>query len=98
MRSPGQAHAGAIGIAAGLIVLLAFSWDLSLYHLTLAGHHYTTAQLSYLRPLLIAAAAAADLALIAVWLWMARAASQGRGSTFWPLMMFTVAPTAFVPE
>jgi hypothetical protein len=23
---------------------------------------------------------------------------RGGGSTFWPLMMFTVAPTAFVPE
>ena len=71
-------QAGAIGTAAGLIVLLAFSWDLSFYHLTLLGHHYTTAQLSHLRPLLIAVAAAFGLALIAVWLWMARAASQGR--------------------
>ena len=71
-------HAGAIGTAAGLIVLLAFSWDLSLYHLTLLGHHYTAAQLSHLRPLLIAVAAAFGLALIAVWLWLARAASQGK--------------------
>jgi hypothetical protein len=71
-------HAGAIGTAASLIVLLAFSWDLNLYHLTLAGHHYTTAQLSHLRPLLITVAAAFGLALIALWLWMARATSQGK--------------------
>ncbi len=71
-------HAGAIGTAACLIVALVFSWDISLYHLTLFGHHYTTAQLSHLRPLLIAVAVAFGLALIAVWLWMARATSQGR--------------------
>jgi len=71
-------QAGAIGSAAGLIVLLAFSWDTSLYHLTLLGHHYTTAQLGHLRPLLITAAVAVGLALIAVWLWMARATSQGK--------------------
>ena len=72
-------HAGAIGTAAALIVLLAFSWDLSLYHLTLHGHHYTTAQLAHLRPLLITVVTAFGLALIALWLWMARAASQGKG-------------------
>ena len=71
-------HAGAIGTAAGLIVLLAFSWDINLYHLTLGGHRYTTAQLAQLRPLLITVAVAAGLALIGVWLWMARAASQGK--------------------
>jgi hypothetical protein len=71
-------HAGAIGTAAGLIVLLAFSWDTNLYHLTLFGHHYTTAQLAHLRPLLITVAAAVGLALTALWLWMARATSQGK--------------------
>ena len=71
-------HAGAIGTAAGLIVLLAFSWDTGLYQLTLLGHHYTTAQLSHLRPLLITVGAAFGLALITVWLWMARATSQGK--------------------
>jgi heme/copper-type cytochrome/quinol oxidase subunit 4 len=80
-------HAGAIGTAAGLIVLLAFSWDTGLYHLTLAGHHYTTAQLSHLRPLLITVAAAVGLALIALWLWMARAASQGKN---WARILSTV--------
>jgi hypothetical protein len=71
-------HAGAIGTAAGLIILLAFSGDINLYHLTLFGHHYTAAQLRHLRPLLLTAAVAAGLALIAVWLWMARATSQGK--------------------
>jgi hypothetical protein len=80
-------HAGAIGTAAGLIVLLAFSWDISLYHLTLLGHHYTTAQLSHLRPLLITVAVAFGLALIAVWLWMARATSRGKN---WARILSTV--------
>ena len=80
-------HAGAIGTAAGLIVLLAFSWDTGLYQLTLLGHHYTTAQLSHLRPLLIALAVAYGLALIALWLWMARATSQGKN---WARILSTV--------
>jgi hypothetical protein len=71
-------HAGAIGTAAGLIAVLAFSWDIHLYHLTLGSHHYTTAQLRHLRPLLITLAAAFGLVLIALWLWMARATSQGK--------------------
>ena len=80
-------QAGAIGTAAGLIVLLAFSWDTGLYQLTLLGHHYTTAQLSHLRPLLIALAVAYGLALIALWLWMARATSQGKN---WARILSTV--------
>lgn len=71
-------HAGVIGTVAGLIVLLAFSWDVKLYHLTVLGHHYTAAQLSHLRPLLITMAVAFGLAVIALWLWMARATSQGK--------------------
>ena len=71
-------RAGAIGSAAYLIVVLAFSWDIRLYHLTALGHHYTTAQLIHLRPLIIALAIAFGLAVIALWLWMARATSQGR--------------------
>jgi ABC-type Fe3+ transport system permease subunit len=35
-------------------------------------------RLRHLRPLLIAVAAAFGLALIALWLWMARATSQGK--------------------
>jgi hypothetical protein len=80
-------HAGAIGDAALLIVLLAFSWDMNLYHLTLGGHHYTTAQLSHLRPLLIPLATAFGLVLIALWLWMARATGQGKN---WARIMSTV--------
>jgi hypothetical protein len=80
-------RAGAIGTAAGLVVLLAFSWDINLYHLTLLGHHYTTAQLIRLRPLLITVATALGLALTALWLWMARATSQGKN---WARILSTV--------
>jgi len=58
-----------------------------LYHLTLLGHHYTSAQLSHLRPLLITLAIAFGLALIALWLWMARATSQGKN---WARILSTV--------
>jgi hypothetical protein len=80
-------HAGAIGTAAYLIVALAFSWDIKLYHLTVLGHHYTTAQLSHLRPLIITLAIAYGLAVIALWLWMARATSQGKN---WARILSTV--------
>jgi hypothetical protein len=80
-------HAGAIGAAALLIVLLAFSWDINLYHLTLLGHHYTTAQLIHLRPLLITVTVAFGLVVIALWLWMARATSQGKN---WARILSTV--------
>ena len=80
-------HTGAIGTAACLIVALVFSWDINLYHLTLFGHHYTTAQLSHWRPLLITVAVAFGLALIALWLWMARATSQGKN---WARILSTV--------
>jgi hypothetical protein len=71
-------HAGAIGTAAYLIVALALAGDIKAYHLTVLGHHLTTAQLGQLRPLIIALVIALGLAVIALWLWMARAASQGK--------------------
>jgi hypothetical protein len=80
-------HAGAISSAALLIVALAFSFDINAYHLTLLGHHYTTAQLSHLRPLIITLAIAFGLAVIALWLWMARATSQGKN---WARILSTV--------
>ena len=80
-------HAGAVSSAALLIVALAFSFDINAYHLTLLGHHYTTAQLSHLRPLIITLAIAFGLAVIALWLWMARATSQGKN---WARILSTV--------
>ena len=80
-------HAGAVGTAAYLIVALAFSWNINAYHLTALGHHYTTAQLSHLRPLIITLAIAFGLAVITLWLWMARATSQGKN---WARILSTV--------
>jgi hypothetical protein len=80
-------YAGAISSAAELIATLAFSWDIKLYHLTLARHTYTAAQLSHVRPLIIAAVTAFGLAEIVLWLWMARATSQGKN---WARILSTV--------
>jgi hypothetical protein len=80
-------HAGAIGTAAYLIIALAFVGDNQAYHLTVLGHHLTTAQLSHLRPLIITVVIAAGLAMIALWLWLARANSQGRN---WARILSTV--------
>jgi hypothetical protein len=80
-------YSGAAGTAAYLIITLAFSWDISLYHLTVGGHTLTAAQLSHWRPLIIALVIAFGLALIALWLWMARAVAQGRN---WARILSTV--------
>jgi hypothetical protein len=80
-------HAGAVGTAAYLIIALAFIGDIRAYHLTVLGHHLTTAQLSHQRPLIITLVIAAGLALIALWLWMARAVGQGRN---WARILSTV--------
>jgi hypothetical protein len=80
-------HAGAVGTAAYLIIALAFIGDIRAYHLTVLGHHLTTAQLSHQRPLIITLVIAAGLVMIALWLWMARAAGQGRN---WARILSTV--------
>ncbi|HYB15360.1 MAG TPA: hypothetical protein VEF71_07805 [Streptosporangiaceae bacterium] len=81
-------HAGAIGTAALLIVVLAFSWDINLYHWTTGhGHQDTTAQLRQLRPLIITVVAAYGLVVTAMWLWMARATSRGKN---WARILSTV--------
>jgi len=80
-------HAGAVGTAAYLIIALAFLGDIRAYHLTVLGHHLTTAQLSHQRPLIITLVIAAGLVMIALWLWMARAAGQGRN---WARILSTV--------
>ena len=80
-------HAGAVGTAAYLIIALAFIGDIKAYHLTVLGHHLTTAQLSHQRPLIITLVIAVGLVLIALWLWMARAVGQGRN---WARILSTV--------
>ena len=69
--------AGAAVSTINLIILLAFIGYIKAYHAVL-GHHLTTAQLSQLNAPFIRLAVVSDLVPIALWLWMARAAGQGR--------------------
>jgi hypothetical protein len=78
---------GAAGTAVQLIIALFYLGNIKAYHLTLLGHHLTTAQLSHARPLIATVVIAAGLAEIALWLWLARAASQGRN---WARIVSTV--------
>ena len=78
---------GAISYAAYLIVALAISGDIKDYHLSVVGHRFTTAQLIHLRPLIITLVIASGLAVIALWLWIARATSQGKN---WARILSTV--------
>jgi hypothetical protein len=71
-------HAGAIGTAAYLIVALPFIGDI---HGKVLGHRLTAT------PLTITLVILAGLAVIALWLWMARATSQGRN---WARIVSTV--------
>jgi hypothetical protein len=80
-------YGGAVGTVVQLVIALAYIGDIKAYHLTVLGHHLTTAQLSHLRPLIVTLAIAFALALIALWLWMARATGQGRN---WARILSTV--------
>jgi hypothetical protein len=80
-------YGGAVGTIVQLIVALAFVGDIKAYHLTVLGHHLTAAQLSQWRPLIVVLAIVFGLAVIALWLWMARAAGQGRN---WARILSTV--------
>ena len=71
-------HGGAIGTAAYLIVALPFIGDI---HGKVLGHRLTPT------PLTITLVILAGLAVIALWLWMARATSQGRN---WARILSTV--------
>jgi hypothetical protein len=73
-------YAGAAVSTVPLIIAAAtpIAGDISAYHLTVLGHHLTAAQISQWRPLIIAVVTVAGLIVPAVWLWMARANSQGR--------------------
>ncbi len=67
--------------------MLFYLGDLKAYHLKVVGHRLTAAQLSDWRPLIITLVIVVGLALIALWLWMARAVGQGRN---WVRILFTV--------
>jgi hypothetical protein len=69
---------GAAGTAVQLIIALFYLGDTSAYHLTVLGHHLTAAQLVQWRPLIAALAITVGLVVIALWLWTARAAGQGK--------------------
>jgi hypothetical protein len=71
-------HAGAIGTAAYLIAALPFIGDT---HGKALGHRLTAT------PLTITLVILAGLALVALWLWMARATSQGKN---WARILSTV--------
>jgi hypothetical protein len=80
-------YAGAAVSVVKLIIVLSAAGNLDAYHLTAGGHQLTAAQLSHWRPVIIAAVIAVSLAVIALWLWMARAAGQGRN---WARILSTV--------
>jgi hypothetical protein len=61
-----------------LIIALFYLGDIKAYHLTVLGHHLTTAQLIHWRPLIATLAITFGLLVIALWLWTARAAGRGK--------------------
>jgi hypothetical protein len=71
-------YAGAAVSTVPLVIALAFIGDTNAYGLRWNGHSLTAAQISQWRPLIITAVIVAGLVVPAVWLWMARASSQGR--------------------
>jgi hypothetical protein len=71
-------HAGAVGTATYLVVALPFISDI---HGKMLGHRLTAT------PLTITLVLLAGLAMIALWLWMARATSQGKN---WARILCTV--------
>lgn len=71
-------YAGTAISAVPLIAALAYAGDLRAYHLHWGSHALTAAQISHWRPLIITVVILAGLAVPALWLWLARAAGQGR--------------------
>jgi hypothetical protein len=68
---------GAVGTAVQLIIALFYLGDIKAYHLTVLGHHLSTAQLVHWRPLIVTLAITLGLVEIALWLWTARALQLG---------------------
>jgi len=80
-------YGGAVGTVVHLIVALVFIGDLNAYHLTVLGHHLSSAQIGHLRLLIITLVIVVGLILIALWLWMARAVRRGSN---WARVLSTV--------
>jgi len=80
-------YAGAALSTVNLIIALALIGDINAYHLKWNGHQLTTAQLITWRPLIVTVVIVLSLVPIAAWLWMARAAGQGRN---WARILSTV--------
>ena len=80
-------YAGAAVSILPLLITLAAAGDIQAYHLRYLGHSLTAAELSHLRPLIIAVVIVAGLLVPALWLWMARANGQGRN---WARILSTV--------
>jgi NO-binding membrane sensor protein with MHYT domain len=71
-------YAGAAVSTVPLIVALAYSGDIQAYHIAGLGHRLTAAQIIQWRPLIITVVIVVGLVAPALWLWLARAAGQGR--------------------
>ena len=80
-------YGGAVGAAVQVSLAAAYISDIRAYHLSVLGHHLTTAQLSHMRPVIFTLAIALGLVVIALWLWMARLNGQGRN---WARILSTV--------
>lgn len=89
LRAVRLMHAGAAVSAVCLIITLALViGDITAAaHLQWRGHILTAAQLGHLRPVIATVVLAGGLAVIALWLQMARATGQGRN---WARVLSTV--------
>ena len=81
-------YAGAAASTVTLIIVVALiAGNKAGTHLRWDGHTLTAAQLSHLKPVIIAVTVASGLVVPAVWLWMARADGRGRN---WARILSTV--------
>ena len=65
-------------IVGGGAIALAYSNDILAYHIAGLGHRLIAAQIIQWRPLIITVVIVVGLVAPALWLWLARAAGQGR--------------------
>jgi hypothetical protein len=81
-------YAGAaVSVVTLIIVLALIGGNKAGTHLRWDGHTLTAAQVSHLKPVIIAVTVVSGLVVPALWLWMARANGQGRN---WARILSTV--------